>query len=79
MPLTPHLVRRYRGKELILLRRLSKIQQEIADHNTKYPQAAPPEPVNRRHLAFTPEEEANLAAMGIHALALVHATWPPPT
>ena len=78
-PITPKLVRRHRGKELILLRRLSKVQQEIADHNARYPQDPPPAPAVRRHLEFTTAELAQLAAIAIHAVAILHSQWPPPT
>lgn len=77
MPIPAHQVKRYRGKEIVLLRRLEKVVDEINRHQTKYPEAAPPAVPNRRHLKFTIVELAQLLTLANRAVVIRNELWPP--
>lgn len=71
-------VRRYRGKEIILLRRMKKVIDEITRHNLKYPQGPPPAPAVRRHLKFNEFDYGNMSALVAKCNELLPLRWPPP-
>lgn len=77
MPADVRTTRRYRGKEIILLRRLTKVVLEIQAHNNKYP------PVDRfgrpvrRNLKFTETEMSQLNSLSIAAAIYRVDRWPP--
>lgn len=77
-PVSSVVVRRHRGKELILLHRLVKVVQEIDDHNARYPQGPPPAPTVRRHLEFTDSDMILLQNLALKATAFLDSQWPPP-
>lgn len=78
MPVTAHPVRRYRGKEIIMLRRLRKVIAEIKAHNTKYPRTDLAGNPIRRHLEFTTGDNTAMDQLDAAAASLLFFKWPPP-
>lgn len=79
MPVSAHPVRRYRGKEIVMLRRLRKVVAEIKAHNTKYPRDDGAGNLIRRHLEFTSGDMTKMDDLDAAAASLLLFKWPPPT
>jgi len=74
MPITTKQVKRYRGKQRILLRKILALNDQIQNNQTKY--AEPPTP-NRNHLPNEIATSSNV--MATSALAALDEMWPPQT
>lgn len=78
MPIAAKTTRRYRGKELVLLRRVKKVYAQIVAHNAKYPLTDGSGNKVRRHLDFTTEDMAAFSNLNDAAISMLLFKWPPP-